>query len=88
MMRMTFRMLLWVYVALNKLFALLFLDLFWSGVDDDRQTLCDRFAGTCVVKSASEPSGSAEIHLAYYTACGFVFVYPRVMRPKHIELSK
>ncbi len=73
--RMTFRMLLWAFGPFNLLF-----DLLWSGIDDDRQTLRDRFAGTCVVKNRAEPIGTAEIHLTYYHALGFALMYPRVMR--------
>lgn len=77
---MTFRMLLWAFGPFNLLF-----DLLWSGIDDDRQTLRDRFAGTCVVKNRAEPIGTAEIHLTYYYAFGFALMYPRVMRRKRAE---
>jgi uncharacterized RDD family membrane protein YckC len=80
-MRMTFRLLLWVFGPLH-----LVLDLLWSGIDDDCQTLCDRFAGTCVVNSRAEPIGKAEIHLVHYNAFGFALMYPRVMRPKDSPL--
>ncbi len=78
--RMTFRVLLWAFGPFNLLF-----DLLWSGIDDDCQTLRDRFAGTCVVNNHAEPIGTAEIHLTHYNAFGFALMYPRVMRPKNTE---
>lgn len=80
--RMTFRELLWAFGPFN-----LFLDLLWSGIDDDRQTLRDRFAGTCVVNHRAESIGAAEIHLVHYNAFGFALMYPRVMRPRDTELQ-
>jgi uncharacterized RDD family membrane protein YckC len=80
--RMTFRELLWAIGPFNFL-----LDLLWSGIDDDRQTLRDRFAGTCVVKRRAESMGTAEIHLMRYYAFGFALMYPRVMRPRDAELQ-
>jgi len=74
---MTFRLALWIGGPFSFLF-----DLFWSGIDDDRQTLRDRFAGTCVVNTNAEPIGESEIHLAYFTAGGFNLMYPKVMRSK------
>lgn len=75
--RMTFRLLLWSLGPFNLIF-----DLLWSSIDDDYQTLRDRFAGTCVVNNDAKPIGTAEIHLMYYDACGWALMYPRVMRPK------
>lgn len=80
MFRMTFRMLLWTFGPLNLLF-----DLLWSGIDDDQQTLRDRFAGTCVVRKRAKPIGTAEIHLIHYYAFGFALMFPRVMRPRITE---
>jgi uncharacterized RDD family membrane protein YckC len=76
-LRMTFRMLLWVLGPFNFLF-----DLLWSGIDDAHQTLRDGFAGTCVVRNHAKPIGEGEIHLTHYDALGFALQYPRVMRPK------
>ena len=77
---MTFRLLIWLLGPFNLLF-----DLFWSSLDDDRQTLRDRFAGTCVFNNQAEPIGTAEIHLTHYNAFGFALIYSRVMRPKVAE---
>ncbi|NEQ52646.1 MAG: RDD family protein [Leptolyngbya sp. SIO3F4] len=80
MLRMTFRLLLWMFGPFNLLF-----DLLWSSFDDDHQTLRDRFAGTCVVNSQADPVGTAEIQLKYYYAFGFALMYSRVMRPLHVD---
>ncbi|MFK7778755.1 MAG: RDD family protein [Gimesia sp.] len=73
--RMTYRTMFWVLGPFNYFF-----DLMWSATDDDRQTMRDRFAGTCVVKNNAEPMGTAEIHMTYYSAVGYNLMYPRVMR--------
>ncbi len=75
-LRMTFRLLLWVFGPFNLLF-----DLIWAGIEDDRQTLRDRYAGTCVIKNGAEPMGTGEIHLTHYNANGLTLTYPRVSRP-------
>ncbi len=76
-LRMTYRLLL------NGLFPFnIAYDLLWSIVDEDRQTLTDRFAGTCVIKNQAIPQGKSEIHFAYYCALGFNYAYPCVIRPK------
>ena len=80
MFRMTFRLLLWALGPFNLLF-----DLLWSSVDDDRQSLRDRIAGTCVVNTQAEPIGTAEIQLKYYYAFGLALMYSRVMRPQDPE---
>ena len=80
--RMTFRLLLWVLGPFNTL-----LDLIWCGIDDDRQTLRDRFAGTYVVNGSAQPIGTADIHLAFYSACGFALRFPRVERPKSMPAT-
>ena len=76
--RMSFRLLLWVLGPFN-----LFFDLGWCTVDNDRQTLRDRFAGTYVIKRDSVPTGTGEIHLSYYHAMGLTLMFPWVTRPKH-----
>lgn len=75
-LRMTFRLLLWLFGPFNLIF-----DLFWAGTDEDRQTLRDRFAGTCVVKNLATPIGTGEIHFSHYHALGFNLMYPHVVRP-------
>lgn len=78
--RMTYRLLLSIFFLYN-----IFYDLIWATVDEDRQSLADCFAGTCVVKKNSSPQGRSEIHFTYYCAIGFVYFYQRVMRPKHFD---
>ena len=75
--RMTFRMLLWLFGPFNLL-----LDLMWLGADSEHQSLRDCYAGTYVVRCDAEPVGKAQVHLAYYNAFGFSLMYPRVVRPK------
>ncbi|MEO1296307.1 MAG: RDD family protein [Cyanobacteria bacterium J06636_16] len=75
--RMTFRLLLW---GLDP-FSLIF-NVFWSSLDEDYQTLSDRFAGTYLVNNRARPMGTAEIHLAYYYAFGLALMYSRVMHPE------
>ena len=77
--RMTYRLMLNLYSPFNILY-----DLLWVGVDQDHQSLTDRFAGTCVVRKNSQPAGRSEIHLAYYTALFFIYFYPCVVRPREV----
>lgn len=77
MFRMTFRLLLWVFGPINAIF-----DLIWVGIDQDRQSLRDRFAGTYVVRVNAQPIGKAPIHLFYYQAFGLSLMLPTVCRPK------
>ncbi|HCO26192.1 MAG: hypothetical protein CME31_04545 [Gimesia sp.] len=77
--RMTYRLLLNLYSPFNILF-----DMLWISVDQDHQSLTDRFAGTCVVRKNSQPAGRSEIHLAYYTALFFIYFYPCVVRPREV----
>ncbi|MEZ5944704.1 MAG: RDD family protein [Planctomycetaceae bacterium] len=72
---MTYRLL----IGLLGPFRLL-TDYVWSGVDEDKQTLHDRFSGTCVVRKKAMQCGTGEIHLTCYTGMGLVLIYPRVMR--------
>lgn len=74
---LTFRSLLWMFGPFNLLF-----DILWSGLDGDRQTLRDRFAGTCLINNDARPIGTGEIHLAYYDIGSFNLAYPRVVHPK------
>ncbi len=74
--RMTYRFLLNFCFPFNLVY-----DLLWTLVDEDRQTLTDRFAGTCVVKNSAQPSGKSAIHFICYTALGFIYAYRRVSRP-------
>jgi len=56
-------------------------DLVWCGIDQEGQTIRDRFTGVCVVKRHAQPIGEAPIHMAYYTVMGYSIFLPRVMRP-------
>ncbi|WP_298862434.1 RDD family protein [uncultured Gimesia sp.] len=78
--RMTYRLLFWLVGPFVFIF-----DLMWVATDDDRQTLRDRFAGTCVIKNNAESMGTAEIHMTYYSALGYNLMYPRVTRIKSDE---
>ena len=71
--RMTFRFGLWRLEPFNLVY-----DLFWTTVDDERQTLRDRFAGTYVVDVNAEPLGEGEIHIARSTVLGYNFAYEYV----------
>ena len=73
--RMTFRSLLWMIGPFN-----IFLDLMWLAADTELQSLRDCYAGTCVVRNGAKPIGEGAVHLAYYTAMGMTFIYPRVVR--------
>jgi uncharacterized RDD family membrane protein YckC len=74
---MTFRSLLWMFGPFHFL-----LDVIWCGIDDDRQTMRDRFSNMCLVRSNAEPIGTGEVHLAYLYAFGYSLAYPRVVHPK------
>jgi uncharacterized RDD family membrane protein YckC len=56
-----------------------FFNLFWCGIDDDRQTLADGYAKTCLVKLRAEPIGNGSVQLAWYFAGGMALSYPRVV---------
>jgi uncharacterized RDD family membrane protein YckC len=73
LLRMTFRLLLWVFGPFNIVY-----DMIWVGVDDDRQGLRDRFAGTYVICSTARPAGRGPIHVAYYFAFGWTLTFPKV----------
>ncbi len=75
-LRMTFRMMLWMFGPFNFIY-----DLVWTGPDNECRTLRDCFAGTCVVNHTAKSVGTAEIHLVHYHAFGFNLTYPRACRP-------
>ena len=79
---LTFRSLLWIVGPLNFL-----LDIIWCSLDDDRQTMRDRFSGMCLVRNNAEPIGTGEVHLAYLNTLGYNFAYPRVVHPKPLAAS-
>ena len=74
--RMTFRLLLWLFGPFNVLF-----DLVWQWADTERQTLRDCLSGTYVVRANAEPVGSGSLYLARYSALGLALSYPRVRKP-------
>ena len=74
---LTVRSLLWMFGPFNLLF-----DILWCGLDDDKQTLRDRFAETCLIKDSATPIGTGEIHLTYFDIGTFNLAYPRVVHPK------
>jgi hypothetical protein len=53
----------------------------WCCADDDRQTMCDRYCGLCLVRNDAGPIGTGEVHLAYCTAVNYTLAYPRVVHP-------
>jgi uncharacterized RDD family membrane protein YckC len=75
-LRMIFRLFIWLLGPLN-----IVMDLIWVGIDQDRQALRDRFAGTCVVKVNASPIREAPIHLSLYNAFGLSLMLPTVCRP-------
>ncbi len=76
-LRMTFRMLLWLFGPIN-----LIIDLLWLGADAERQTLRACYAGTYVLRKRAEPIGTGPVHLTRYCGGGLTLSYPRVVRPK------
>jgi uncharacterized RDD family membrane protein YckC len=79
-LRMTFRLMMWLLGPFNIL-----IDLMWVGLDDDRQTLRDRYSGTMVVRNSARPIGTGEIHLVRHHALAWALMFPRVMHKYSIE---
>jgi uncharacterized RDD family membrane protein YckC len=71
---LTFRALMWALGPFSFLF-----DLLWCGIDDDRQTLRDRFSSCCLVKVNAEPIGQGQVQFTRFFAGGFALMYPRVV---------
>lgn len=71
---LTIRATMWALGPFNFLF-----DILWSGIDDDRQTLRDRFSSCCLVKLNAEPIGTGSVQLARFFAGGMALFYPRVV---------
>ncbi|WP_175517265.1 RDD family protein [Planctomicrobium piriforme] len=74
--RLTFRAMLWRVSSSNLLY-----DLAWCGIDEQKQTLRDRFSGTTLVRNGAKPIGTAPIHLSCCTAMTYAYFYPQVIRP-------
>ena len=55
-------------------------DFVWIGVDSERRSIHDCYAGTCVVRRSAKPLGIGPMHLTYYCGAGMTLVYPRVVR--------
>ena len=81
--RMTFRFLLCLFGPFSFMF-----DLLWVSADEQKQTLRDRFAATCVIKYSAEPAGQAEIRFVFYNAFGFNLMYQQVMAPKELDAKE
>lgn len=79
---LTLRTMMWGMGPFNLLF-----DLLWCGLDDDRQTLRDRFSSCCLVKVNAEPIGSGHVQLTRFFAGGFALMYPRVVHRKETDGS-
>ena len=79
---LTFRSMLWMLGPFNLLF-----DLLWCGIDDDRQTLRDRFAKTCLINEGAAPIGAGEIHLTYFDVGTLNLCYPRVTHAKGVGIQ-
>jgi uncharacterized RDD family membrane protein YckC len=62
-------------------------DLLWSGIDEDRQSLRDRYCMTCLVKVNAEPMGAGNVQLVHYFAGGFALMYAHVAHPKTLTVS-
>ncbi len=82
-LRMTFRLLLWVVGPVN-----IFVDLFWVGNDDDSQTLRDRLAGTYVIRSNAEPIGRGRISFVSYYAYALALTFRQAIRPPEEPISQ
>lgn len=75
-LRMTFRLLIWVVGPFHIL-----VDLFWLGGDEDRQTLRDKLARTYVIRRDAQWVGSGPIRLKRYLLMGLNLVFYEVQRP-------
>lgn len=75
--RMSYRLMLWVVGPLNVI-----ADLIWLGVDRDRQSLRDHFAGTYVIGATATSVGEGPVHLAYFQAFTLSLMLPTVTRPR------
>ncbi len=75
-LRMTFRLMLWILGPINAL-----MDLYWLTGDDYKQTLRDKLAGTVVVRRDAGPAGTGEIRLNRYQFWGHSFVFYEVQKP-------
>jgi len=75
--RMTFRLLLCLLSPFTPV-----IDLLWTSVDEQSQTLRDRFAGTCVVRSRAVPMGTGDVRVSYYHALSYNLTYAAVRVPR------
>jgi len=81
---LTLRSLLWIFFLVP---GNLLIDFLWCSIDDDRQSIRDRIANTCLVKNSATPIGVGEVHLAYYFVLGYMFAHSHVvhLNPMHTE---
>lgn len=55
-------------------------DFLWVGNDPNRQSIRDKFAGTCVVRRKATPAGRGPIHYMTYYVMAYTLVFPEVIR--------
>jgi uncharacterized RDD family membrane protein YckC len=79
---LTLRSLLWLYGPCTFAF-----DLIWCGIDQERQSMRDRFSLMCLVRNDARSIGEGPIHLAYYTALSYVVIFPRVVQPRPADMA-
>jgi len=75
--RMSFRLLLWLLGPVNPT-----IDLLWLGGDRHRQTLRDKFAGTYVVNVNAEPIARSHRKGAWYNFLGATFFFWEIQSPE------
>ena len=73
---LTLRSLLWIFFLIP---GNVLVDVLWCSVDEDRQSIRDRIASTCLVKNRATPVGTGEVHMAYYFVLGYMFTYSHVV---------
>lgn len=76
-LRMTFRLVLWVLGPFNVL-----INLIWLGGDYARQTVSDKCAGTIVVRRNSVPTEHGPIHVRYYFLLDLFLAVAEVQKPR------
>lgn len=80
LMVMTARMVMWILTPFHFL-----VDLFWIGLDSERQILRDCYLGNYLIKRDAKAIGRAPVSLTRYFAMSFALAYPRVCRPRLVD---
>jgi uncharacterized RDD family membrane protein YckC len=80
---MTLRMSIWFIIP-----GIWISDLLWCGIDEDRQSIRDRYFSTCLINNGARPAGTGEIHLAIYFAFGYTLMYPDLIRPNRSVVAR